>query len=348
MLSFTSGGFSIILKIMGNILGIETSCDETAVCVLSDDEVLSDIVAGQDDIHGRYGGVVPELASRAHLERLGPMIEQSLSESGLGIKDIDAVAVTAGPGLVVCLLVGLVTAKGICLGRDIPLAGVNHLDGHLWAVFMDRDEPDPRFPYMGLVVSGGHSSLYLVEAPGVYRQLGQTLDDAAGEAFDKCAKVLGLPYPGGREIENLAREGDETAIAFPRPLLDRQDYNFSFSGLKTAVIHYLAKSGEDEADKPDIAASFQAAAVEVLVKKTLRAAVEYKVNDIVVAGGVAANQRLREAFYQAGSDAGVNVKFPSLRLCTDNAVMIAGAGKRVLSSGTQHGLDLPPRAVWPI
>ncbi|MFO8057429.1 MAG: tRNA (adenosine(37)-N6)-threonylcarbamoyltransferase complex transferase subunit TsaD [bacterium] len=333
---------------MARILGIESSCDETAVCVLGENEVLAELVASQDDIHGSYGGVVPELASRAHLERLGPMIEQSLSESGLGMKDLDAVAVTAGPGLVVCLLVGLMTAKGICLGLDVPLVGVNHLDGHLWAIFMDREVEPPGFPYLGLVVSGGHSSLYLVKARGVYRQLGQTLDDAAGEAFDKSAKVLGLPYPGGRQIEELSRQGDETAIPFPRPLLDRQDYNFSFSGLKTAVIHYFEKTGRADSEKPDIAASFQAAAVEVLVKKTLRAASDFKVNDIVVSGGVAANQRLRDAFLHAGDEAGFKVKFPSMRLCTDNAVMIAGAGVRILESGTKHGLDLPPRAVWPL
>jgi len=333
---------------MGIILGIESSCDETAVCLLSDDTVIVDLVASQDDIHGPYGGVVPELASRAHMERLGPMIEQALFESGLEIGDIDAVAVTAGPGLVVCLLVGLVTAKGICLGRDIPLVGVNHLDGHLWAIFMDREQRPPEFPYLGLVVSGGHSSLYEVKAPGVYRQLGQTLDDAAGEAFDKCAKVLGLPYPGGREIEKLAAEGDGKAIAFPRPLLDRPDYNFSFSGLKTAVIHYYGKNGNKESEKADIAASFQEAAVEVLVQKTMRAAKELNVTDIVISGGVAANGRLRDSFYKAGQESGRNVKIPALRLCTDNAVMIAGAGRRVLEAGVRHGLDLPPQAVWPL
>jgi N6-L-threonylcarbamoyladenine synthase len=330
------------------VLGLESSCDETAAAVVEDGAVRADVVASQDEIHARFGGVVPELASRAHLTRVGPLVAEALDRAGLGLDGIDAVAVTSGPGLVVCLLVGMMAAKGIALGRGLPLVGVNHLDGHLSAILIDPTQPPPEFPLTGLVVSGGHTNLYEVKAPGRYRLLGQTLDDAAGEAFDKSAKVLGLPYPGGREIEELARSGDPRAVALPRPLLNRPDYDFSFSGLKTAVIHAWTKSGQTPRDRADLAASFQAAAVEVLVAKTMRAAAELGSRSVVVAGGVAVNGALREAFAAAGGRAGTPVLFPSPRRCTDNAAMIAAAGLRRLREGRRDGYDLSPRAVWPL
>ena len=331
------------------ILGIESSCDETAAAVVTDGPVLlSDLVASQDEVHSPFGGVVPELAAREHLLRVAPLAREALARAGIDFIDLDAIAVTAGPGLVVCLLVGLSAAKGMALATGLPLVGVNHLDGHLSAIFLDQSQPPPEYPFIGLVVSGGHSSLFHVVAPGRYRLLGQTLDDAAGEAFDKAAKVLGLPYPGGREIDRLAQSGDERAIAFPRPLLDRPDFNFSFSGLKTAVINYWEKIGRDERARADIAASFQAAAVEVLAQKTLRAALSLGARTVVACGGVAVNRRLRRGLLEACEPAGIAVRIPSPRLCTDNAAMIAVAGLRIFAGGVRDGLDLAPRAVWPL
>lgn len=328
------------------VLGIESSCDETAAAVLEDHKVLSGLVASQDVIHSAYGGVVPELAARAHMERIAPLVREAMARAGAGPKDLDAVAVTSGPGLVVCLLVGLSAAKGLAFGAGLPLVGVNHLDGHMSAILADHEQGPPPYPHVGLVVSGGHTSLYLVSAPGEYRLLGQTLDDAAGEAFDKCAKLLGLPYPGGREIEALARTGDENAIPFPRPLMDRPDFNFSFSGLKTAVIKHWNECGRNETEKADVAASFQAAAIEVLVAKTMRAAREHKAAHVVVSGGVAVNEKLRTDFARAGESGEVEVRFPSPALCADNAVMIALAGARLASTGRTNSFDLSPRAAW--
>ena len=331
------------------ILGIETSCDETAAAVVEDGRrIVASIVASQVDLHARYGGIVPEVASRKHLENIIPVVEAALDASHCTLSDLDALAVTYGPGLAGSLLVGLNVAKALAMVRSLPLVGVNHLDGHLSAIMVDRTQPAPEFPLIGLVVSGGHTALFQVSAPGRYRPLGQTLDDAAGEAFDKCAKALGLPYPGGREIEAQARAGDESAICFPRPLLDRDDYNFSFSGLKTAVVNYWEKCGRREEKVPDVAASFQAAAVEVLVVKTMRAAQKFGAGGVVVCGGVAANQRLRSAFLAAGETAGIKVQFPAARLCADNAAMIAEAGRRLLGEGVRHGWELGPRAVWPL
>ncbi len=330
------------------VLGIESSCDETAAAVVDGGAVLSDLVAGQDEIHGPFGGVVPELAARSHMERTAPLIREALSRAGVEAADIEGVAATAGPGLMVCLLVGLSAAKGFAFGLGLPLAGVNHLEGHLNAVFVDPDAKKPGYPFAGLIVSGGHTSLYLVKSPGEYEHLGSTLDDAAGEAFDKTAKILGLPYPGGREIEALAAKGDETAIAFPRPLLDRPDHDFSFSGLKTAVVNYWDKTGRRAGQRADVAASFQAAAVEVLVEKTLKAARANSVDQVVVSGGVAANKRLRAGFDARGRAEGIEAIFPSIRLCTDNAVMIAHVGERLLSGGRNDGLGLGPRSSWPL
>ncbi len=330
------------------VLGIESSCDETAAAVVGEGgRSLSDVIASQDEIHSAFGGVVPELAARAHMERVQPVIREALSRAGVGVEDIEGVAVTSGPGLSVCLLVGIQAAKGIALGLGIPLVGVNHLEGHLLASFIDGSRPPPEYPFIGLVASGGHTSLYLASAPGKYKRLGHTLDDAAGEAFDKTAKVLGLPYPGGREIQVLAERGDPRAIDFPRPLLARPGYDFSFSGLKTAVINYVAKM-EGELNRADVAASFQAAAVELLVAKTTRAARELGVPRIVVSGGVAANRLLREEFEKAGSRELLQLWFPGLRLCTDNAAMIAHVGRGLLKNGGNDGPGLAPRAVWPL
>ena len=325
-------------------LGIETSCDETAAAVVEDGRVLAGVVASQDEIHAPFGGVVPELASRRHLELLLPTVRAALERADTPLDRVDALAVTSGPGLVVCLLVGLSFARAVAFVRRIPLVGVNHLEGHLMAIFAEKAVP---FPFVGLVVSGGHTSLYYVEGWGRYRPLGQTLDDAAGEAFDKVAKILGLPYPGGREIDALARQGNPAAVAFPRGLL-KQGYDFSFSGLKTAVLRYVEQCPDLAAARADIAASFQEAAVEVLVKKALRATEEFGASRLVVSGGVAANSRLRAAMLAAGERAGVEAIFPSPGLCTDNAAMIALAGAERLRLGLADPADLLPRAVWPL
>jgi N6-L-threonylcarbamoyladenine synthase len=327
-----------------NVLGIETSCDETAVALLHDDRILASIVASQDEVHAPFGGVVPELASRRHLELILPTLRAALDRSGTSLDQVDALAVTSGPGLVVCLLIGLSLARALAFTKKLPLVGVNHLEGHLMAIFAEKTIP---FPFVGLVVSGGHTSLYRVEGWGRYALLGQTLDDAAGEAFDKVAKLLGLPYPGGREIDALARQGNPAAVAFPRGLL-KDGYNFSFSGLKTAVLRHVERGRDLEAARADIAASFQEAVVEVLVMKAVKAAQEFKVQDLVVSGGVASNRRLREQMSAYGIGAGLKVHFPSPALCTDNAVMIAGVGREKLQRGLADPADLLPRAVWPL
>lgn len=311
------------------ILGIETSCDETAASVVdSGKRILSNVVSSQVDIHKEYGGIVPELASRRHLENMRPVIECSLKDAGVSLKEIDAVAVTAGPGLVGALLVGLSTAKAICYALDKPLIGVNHLEGHLFSIFL---EEEPSFPFVGLVVSGGHTDIYLVRDFGKIETLGRTRDDAAGECFDKAARILGLPYPGGPVINRLGKKGDPKKIAFPRPMLSDPSLDFSFSGLKTFLKTWKASLGSDweDVDEPflcDVAASFQEAAVDVLVLKTLLAAERNEVGTVVVSGGVACNTRLRERFKEEGEKKGVEIFFPSAGLCTDNAAMIAAIG----------------------
>ncbi|MEY2422382.1 MAG: tRNA N6-adenosine threonylcarbamoyltransferase [Acidimicrobiaceae bacterium] len=308
------------------ILGIETSCDETAAAVLTYDEgkpltVLSSVVSSQVDLHARYGGVVPEIASRAHVELLTPVIAQALVEAGVDDEDVDAVAATVGPGLVGSLLVGVSTAKTLALVWNVPFIGVNHLEAHLYASFLE--EPELQRPAVVLLVSGGHTMLVLMEGPGQYRVLGSTIDDAAGEAFDKVARYLGLGYPGGPAVDRLAMEGDPTAIRFPRAMLE-QGYDFSFSGLKTAVVNYVRKHAD--VSTADVCASFQEAVVDVLVAKVRRAAADTGAVALCLGGGVAANSQLRERFLDACVEDGLHGFLPSRAMCTDNAAMVAAAG----------------------
>jgi len=325
------------------VLAIETSCDDTAAAVLDDSGVRASIVASQDMVHGKYGGIVPELASRQHMLAILPVIERALAEAAVTLDDIEAVTATYGPGLVGSLLVGLQVAKGIAFERGLPFVGVNHLEGHLLAILLDRPVP---FPYLGLLVSGGHTSLYLVEDLGRYRQLGRTRDDAAGEAFDKGAKMLGLGFPGGREIDRRAAAGDRTAIRFPRASLKQGRYDFSFSGVKTSLRQYLLDGGD--AALEDVCASFQEAIVEMLVVPTLKAARDLGTGVIVVSGGVSANSRLRTAMTEAGAAVGLEVAFPRVAYCTDNAAMIGYAGRVRLLRGERHDLTLNASATMPI
>ena len=325
------------------VLAIETSCDDTAAAVLDDSGVRASIVASQDMVHGKYGGIVPELASRQHLLAILPVIERALAEAAVTLDDIEAVTATYGPGLVGSLLVGLQVAKGIAFERGLPFIGVNHLEGHLLAILLDRPVP---FPYLGLLVSGGHTSLYLVEDLGRYRQLGRTRDDAAGEAFDKGAKMLGLGFPGGREIDRRAATGNRAAIRFPRASLKQGRYDFSFSGVKTSLRQYLLDGGD--AALEDVCASFQEAIVEMLVVPTLKAARDLGTGVIVVSGGVSANSRLRTAMTEAGAAVGLEVAFPRVAYCTDNAAMIGYAGRVRLLRGERHDLTLNASATMPI
>ncbi len=325
------------------VLAIETSCDDTAAAVLDEAGVRASIVASQDMIHERYGGIVPELASRQHLVAILPVIERALADAGVTLDDVEAVAATYGPGLVGSLLVGLQVAKGIAYERGLPFIGVNHLEGHLLAILLDRPVA---FPYLGLLVSGGHTSLHVVEDLGRYRQLGRTRDDAAGEAFDKGAKMLGLGFPGGKEIDQRAKAGDPTAIRFPRATLKRGGYDFSFSGVKTALRQYLLDGGD--AGLEDVCASFQEAIVDMLLAPTLRAAREVGARTIVVSGGVSVNSRLRTAMTAAGTAAGFDVAFPRFAYCTDNAAMIGYAGRMRLLRGERHPLTLNATATLPV
>jgi N6-L-threonylcarbamoyladenine synthase len=325
------------------VLAIESSCDDTAAAVLDDGGVRASVVASQDLVHGKYGGVVPELASRQHVRAIVPIIARALAGANVTLDDIEGIAVTYGPGLVGSLLVGLQAAKGIAAGRGLPLVGVNHLEGHLLAVLIDRDVA---FPYLGLLVSGGHTSLYVVEDVGAYRLLGRTRDDAAGEAFDKGAKMLGLGYPGGREIDRLGADGDRAAIRFTRATFKRGDYEFSFSGLKTALREYLA--GPTRAPLADVCASFQEAIVDMLVAPTLKAVDALGVPRVVVTGGVSANRRLRARMAEVGTAAGIEVAFPPFAYCTDNAAMIGYAGRLRLLRGERHDLDLNAQATLPL
>jgi N6-L-threonylcarbamoyladenine synthase len=322
------------------VLGIESSCDETAAAVLEDGRrVRSSIVASQDALHAPYGGVVPELASRRHLEVIVPVIERALVEGGVRLADLDGIAVTHGPGLVGSLLVGCALAKSIAWVHGTPLVGVNHLEGHIYAASL-TDDP-PAHPFLALVVSGGHTALYHADAPLSYRLIGETRDDAAGEAFDKVAKLLDLGFPGGPVIERVARTGSSNAIPLPMAQMTDQAPDFSFSGIKTAVsLHVKRHRPLGEREVADIAASFQAAVVKMLVRKTSKAAARLGAKRIVLTGGVAANTALRDALAAAAIDHGFRLHVPPRQLCTDNAAMIAAAGTARLAAGQRAGLDL--------
>lgn len=330
---------------MSLILGIESSCDETAAAlVTSDRQVLAHRLAGQEEAHRPYGGVVPEIAARAHVEILPRLIEEALADSGVQLNQVDAIAATAGPGLIGGVMVGLVTGKGLALAAGKPLVAVNHLEGHALSPMLT--EPDLRFPYLLLLVSGGHCQLLLVEGVGRYTRLATTIDDAAGEAFDKSAKLLGLGYPGGPAIEQAAKEGDPKAVPLPRPLVGADEPHFSFAGLKSAVLR-ASDSGRYQAE--DIAASFQQAVVDCLVDRTRRALARASgATALVVAGGVAANGAIRSALTGLAASRDLPFVAPPLWLCTDNAAMIAWAGALRFEAGLVDGLDAPARARWPL
>jgi N6-L-threonylcarbamoyladenine synthase len=322
------------------VLGIETSCDETGVAVVEDDHVLSNVLGTQADLHARFGGVVPEVAARAHVRALTPLLEEALERAGSRFSDLDGVAVTVGPGLVGALLVGIAGAKAVALASRAAFIGVNHLEGHIWANFLEHGPPRP--PYVCLVVSGGHTMLVHMPAEDRYEVLGQTVDDAAGEAFDKIARFLGLGFPGGPALDRLARRGDPRAIDFPRAMLDSGDYDFSLSGLKTSVLRHVRREREAgrRIDPADLAASFQEAIVDVQVSKTMAAARDRGVETVLLGGGVVANTRLRERMQAAGAEAGIDVRFPSTALCTDNGAMIAAAGAARLARGERSSFDV--------
>ena len=308
-------------------LGIESSCDETAAAVLCGGrEILSNIISTQIPVHRKYGGVVPEIASRRHIVNVMPVIDEAIKQSGIALAEINQIAVTYGPGLVGALLVGVSAAKALSFVQNIPLIGVNHLEGHIFANFLSHEDLTP--PFMALVVSGGHTALIHVRGYNHFTLMGQTRDDAAGEAFDKVARVMGLPYPGGPEIDRLAAKGDEDAIDFPRALRDKGNYEFSFSGLKSAVLNYLneMKMKHIEVNQADVAVSFQKAVIEVLVQKSLEALTEAKLNALALAGGVAANSALERRLREEAEAHGIRFYFPSKILCTDNAAMIACRG----------------------
>jgi len=334
------------------ILGIESSCDETAAAVVENGrEMRSSVIATQIDLHKQYGGVFPEVASRQHILSIYPVIEESLQRAHLSLENIDAIAVTRGPGLAGSLVVGMNAAKGMAFGKDLPLIGVNHLEGHIYSAWVypadtPQPPPAPEFPLLALLVSGGHTELNLITNHLQYERLGATLDDAAGEAFDKVARLIGLPYPGGPSIQKAAAEGNPTAFEFPRSRLDGT-WNFSFSGLKTAVLRVVRKLQEVNKVLPvnDLAASFQACAVDVLFTKTMKAAREFNVKAIVVAGGVSANRALRDTFMNQQE---FPVHIPPLSLCTDNAAMIAAAGYYHFINGQSDPLDLDVMPTWPL
>jgi N6-L-threonylcarbamoyladenine synthase len=329
------------------VLGIESSCDETAAAVVRDGrEIVSSVISSQIKTHARFGGVVPELASREHLDKIVPIVEESFTRANLTQDDIDGIAVTVGPGLVGSLLVGVSYAKAMAFALNKPLVGVNHIEGHIYSVCFEN--PPVEHPALALIVSGGHTNLFYVPEPGKYKVVGRTRDDAAGEAFDKVAKLLGLGYPGGPIIERLAREGNPNAVKFSLPRMGDNRPDFSFSGLKTAVTKYVRESGlqpqqngeEISQDIKDLAASFQSTVVRSLVSTMQRVALEYHPRTLIVAGGVACNGALREAARQSAEVLGVPVYFPSPHLSTDNAAMIAAAGTVKLSAGERAGWDL--------
>lgn len=332
---------------MTRVLAIETSCDETAVAILDDRQILADIIASQDEIHRPFGGIVPELASRRHIEILPTLVEQALADAKISIDEIDAFVATRAPGLIGCLLVGLNFTKSLALATGKSFFGVNHLEGHVLAPMLFA--PELHFPFIGVVVSGGHTSLYLARALGDYALLGATRDDAAGEAYDKVAKLLGLGFPGGPAIDKLAARGDPRAVRFPRPKMGTGSrfeigpYDFSFSGLKTAVSHVMTQSPPPTI--ADICAGFQHRVVEEIVSRVERAATEYHCSQIVISGGVAANRGLRARLETISAASSLEIFVPPLRTCTDNAVMIAWAGAQHLARGETHPLSVNASAV---
>jgi len=347
------------------ILGIDTSCDDTAASVVEDGvKIISNIVSSQTDIHSKYGGIVPELASRRHIEMIWPVVDEALKTAGIKLEDLAAIAVCNGPGLIGSLLVGCSFAKALCFSKKIPLVAVNHLEGHIFSCFLE--EPRPEFPFISLIVSGGHTSLYRADGFNRYEELGRTRDDAAGEAYDKVSKLLGLSYPGGPLIDKLAENGNPEAVDFPRAYLP-ESFDFSFSGVKTAVLHYLRaeerKSGRAEVRKSEnaevtsrlkdfrtselienIAASFQACMVDVLVRKTEWAIRKEGIRRVTLSGGVAANRELRNRMKEMGKEREVEIFIPSVFLCTDNAAMISAAGFHHFNAGNVAGMDLNPKA----
>lgn len=323
------------------ILAIESSCDETAAAVVKNGrEVLSNVISSQIELHKLFGGVVPEIASRKHIEKINEVIEEALLEAGVTLDDLDAIGVTYGPGLVGALLVGVAEAKAISYAKGLPLVGVHHIEGHISANYIENKELTP--PFLCMVVSGGHTHLVHVKDYGVYEIVGRTRDDAAGEAFDKVARAIGLGYPGGPKIDKLAKEGNPKAIAFPKAHVAGAPMDFSFSGIKSAVLNYIngCKMKGEEINRADIAASFQNAVVEVIVEKTIQAARALHMDTVCLAGGVASNSALREAMKSACEDAGLKFSYPSPILCTDNAAMIGAAAYYEYLAGTRHGLDL--------
>ncbi len=325
------------------ILGIDTSCDDTAAAIVEDGvKIVSSIVSNQNEIHMKYGGIVPELASRRHVELITPVVNEALASAKADFSDIDAIAVTHGPGLIGSLLVGVCFAKSLSYVHRIPIVAVNHLEGHICSLFL---ESNPVFPFLALVVSGGHTSMYMVSGTGKYVEIGRTRDDAAGEAYDKVAKLLGYGYPGGPIIDELASKGDPQSVKFPRAFL-KESHDFSFSGLKTSVLNYVRKN--PEARKEDIAASFQAAVVDVLVGRSVEVANKYGISRIALSGGVSANKGLRNAMQEKTSEAGLELFLPSANLCTDNAAMIASAGYYHFMKGDFATFDLNPKAYLPL
>jgi N6-L-threonylcarbamoyladenine synthase len=323
------------------LLAIETSCDETAAAVVRNGrEVLSNIISSQIELHKLYGGVVPEIASRKHIEKVNQVIEEALTEAGVTLDEIDAIGVTYGPGLVGALLVGVAEAKAISFAKNKPLVGVHHIEGHVSANYIENKELEP--PFLCLIVSGGHTHLVLVKEYGQYEIIGRTRDDAAGEAFDKVARAIGLGYPGGPKIDKLSVEGNKKAIAFPRAHIEGALYDFSFSGLKSAVLNHLnsCEMKHEEVNRADIAASFQEAVIDVLVTKTILAAKDYGMKKVAMAGGVASNSHLREAMVAACKANGLDFFHPSPIFCTDNAAMIGAAAYYEYIKGARAGLDL--------
>jgi N6-L-threonylcarbamoyladenine synthase len=330
------------------ILGIDTSCDDTAAAVVENGtRILANIVSTQTEIHKKYGGIVPELASRRHIEMIWPVIDEALKAADIKLDDLSGIAVCHGPGLIGSLLVGCSFAKALCYSKGIPLLAVNHLEGHIFSAFLEESKPS--CPFLALIVSGGHTCLYRVDGFGAYRELGRTRDDAAGEAYDKVSKLLGLGYPGGPVIEKIAQGGNPKAIDFPRAYLP-ESFDFSFSGLKTAVLHFVKEQKAENREQKvnDIAASFQASVIDVLVRKTEWAIKKERIKRVVLTGGVAANRELRKRMEDMGVEKETEIFIPSISFCTDNAAMIASAGYYHLEAGDIAGFDLNPKAYMPL